>query len=196
MASKPCERIPPIGQPFTGALLVCCTAPWPGDLGPGDLGSGGVSLCLLAPEASRSVSWPRRRLALFLGPGRAEASSHGWSEAEPVVPVGPHPVPPRRGGRSHSSHKSDSNTAILPPPLPGRVWGHPPYSTGSAALHPWLHSLTPSGSISEKSVDGYPTGRPARDEPARWVDSTGEKPVPQVSSRAVVDSWMRSSLSY
>jgi len=33
-----------------------------------------------------------------LGPGGAEASGHGWSEAEPVVRVGPHPIPPRRGG--------------------------------------------------------------------------------------------------
>jgi hypothetical protein len=81
--------------------------------------------------------------------------SHGWSEAEPVVPVGPHQIPPRRGGGNRPILEPGVNSLHRPPPLPGRLCVHRPYSTGSASLHPWLIASAPSG----------PSGLPAYDGP-------------------------------
>ncbi len=46
--------------------------------------------CLPATSSRESMP-PGVQRSKHLGPGGAEASSHGWSEAEPVVPVGAHP---------------------------------------------------------------------------------------------------------
>ncbi len=43
-------------------------------------------------------------------PDRVAESSHGWSAAQPVVQVGPHPIRPGRGGGLFSVFASDSRT--------------------------------------------------------------------------------------
>ncbi len=101
----------------------------------------GSVVALSSPRMARSDA--AKPCCKHLGPGGAEASSHGWSAAEPVVQVGPTGSRPGRGGRSRKILESDTTIANLPPPLPGRLWVHHPYSMGSAALHPWLRAATP-----------------------------------------------------
>jgi hypothetical protein len=67
--------------------------------------------------------------------------SQGRSKAEPLV-GGATIIPAPKGAEERSSPPC---TSSMRPPRPGRgSWGSS-LTRGSAALHPWLHSVAPTG---------------------------------------------------
>ena len=138
--------------------------------GRGDRGLRGISFAPAGAEGAASLCRPTAcangiytssiaRARRFWDPPWSEAtlkpapvgaadSSHGWSEAEPVVTADPRRVRPGRGGGGTSASiraivVHSNSTAFRRPS--GAEGVFQPRSTGSASLHPWLLPVAPSG---------------------------------------------------
>src|SRR5262245_3808018 len=103
-----------------------------------------------------------------MGPGGATDGSQGWSEhseRNPWRASQPSALQPRRGDRLR----------VAPPGLQIQIGGL--LSKGSAALHPWLPSVAPSGLQNQTGSAGPRVGAPAGGRtPARTTGAGGPPP--------------------